>query len=112
MQTIGQGATAICLTARRGLGRSGIGKLELDDRLGLGGLLVGWRFGEEMVEAAREVALEGSQRSLLGLAFGLFAREVLLGGGVVLRAGDRDHVQRVIELAVAAAVEPVLGTFA
>ena len=67
------------------------------------------RRGEEVVEVAREVALEGSQRSLLGLALGLFASEVLLGGGVALRAGDRDDVQRVVELSVSAAVQPMLG---
>ena len=46
------------------------------------------------------------------LPLGLLAGEVFLGGGVVLRAGDRDDVQRVVELPVAAAVEPVLGAFA
>ena len=34
---------------------------------------------------------------------------VLLGRGVALGAGDRDDVQRVVELAVPAAVQPVLG---
>ena len=72
-------------------------------------LLVGGWFCEETVEAAREVALEAAQRSLLGLAFGFLAREILLGGGVTLRASDRDDVQRVVELAVPAAVEAVLG---
>jgi hypothetical protein len=38
----------------------------------------------------------------------LFAGEVLLGRGVVVGAGDRDDVQRVVELAVAAAVEAIL----
>ena len=59
------------------------------------------------MEAAREVSLEAAQRSFLGLAFGLLAFEVGLGGGVVAGAGDRDDVERVVELAVAAAVEPV-----
>ena len=76
-----------------------------DRRLGGGGV-GGER--EEVVEASREVAFEAAQRSLLGFAFGLFAGKVLAGGGVVLGAGDRDDVQRVVELAVAAAVEPVL----
>ena len=50
------------------------------------------------------------QRSApFGFAFGLLASEVLLGRGVVLGAGDGDDVQRVVELAVPAAVEPVLG---
>ena len=65
--------------------------------------------GEEVVEVAREVALERAERSFLGLALGLFASEVFLGGGVALGAGGRDHVQRVVELAVPAAVEPMLG---
>ncbi len=64
------------------------------------------------MEAAGEVPFERAQRALLGLALGLLTGEVLLGGGVVLRAGDRDDVQRVVELPVAAAVEPVLGAFA
>jgi hypothetical protein len=58
---------------------------------------------------AGEVALEAAQRALGGFALGLFAREVLLGGGVALGSADRDDVQRVVELTVAAAVEPVLG---
>ena len=64
------------------------------------------------MKAAGEVALERAQRALLRLALGLFAREVLLGSRIVLRAGDRDDVQRVVELAVTAAVESVLGAFA
>jgi hypothetical protein len=71
--------------------------------------LVGGWLGEEVVEAAREVALEAPQRALLRLAFGLLASEILLGRGVALGAGDRDDVQRVVELAVPAAVQPVLG---
>ena len=62
---------------------------------------------EQVVEAPREVAFEAAERSLLGLAFGFLAREVGLRGGVALGARDRDDVQRVVELAVAAAVEPV-----
>jgi hypothetical protein len=72
-------------------------------------LLVGGWFGKEVIEAAREVALEGAQRSLLRLALGFLAREILLGGGVTLGASDRDDVQRVIELAVPAAVQAMLG---
>ena len=62
-----------------------------------------------MVEAPREVTFEAAQRSLGGFAFGLFALEVRLGLGVVAGAGDRDDVQRVVELAVAAAVQAVLA---
>ena len=56
-----------------------------------------------------EVALEAAQRALPGLAVGFFASEVLLGRWVALGAGDRDRVQRPVELAVAAAIESVLG---
>ncbi len=72
---------------------------------------VGWS-GEDPVEASGEVAFEAAQRALLGFALALFAGEVLLGGGVVVGAGDRDDVQRVVELAVPAAVESILGALA
>jgi hypothetical protein len=72
--------------------------------IALGGF--GWE-GEQVVEAAREVPLEAAQRALFALALGFLARQVGLGGGVVAGAGDGDDVQRVVELAVAAAVEPV-----
>src|SRR5450755_2957085 len=77
-----------------------------------GGGLLGFdrRLGEQAPEAAGEVALEAAQRSLVGLALGLFAREIFLRGGVVLGAGDRDRVQRPVELAVTAAVEAVFGS--
>lgn len=55
---------------------------------------------------AGEMALEAAQRGLGGLAFGFLARDVASGGRVVLGAGDGDGVQRAVELAVAAAVEP------
>jgi hypothetical protein len=89
------------------------------DRLGLdwlggalGGCLLGFerRLGEQSPEAAREVAFETPQRALPGFALGLLASEVLLGGRVVLGAGDRDRVQRPVELAVPAAVKAVLGS--
>src|SRR5215216_6489718 len=59
------------------------------------------------MEAAGEVPLEAAERSLVGLAFGFLALEVGLGGRVVAGASDRDDVERVVELAIAAAVEPV-----
>src|SRR5512140_1715967 len=64
------------------------------------------------MKVAREVALEAAQRALGGLAFGFLAREVLPGGRVVLGAGDGDDVQRVVELAVTAAVQRMLGALA
>jgi len=81
------------------------------DLLARGGIVVGcerWQ-GEELIEAAGELALEAAQRAFRRLAFGLLAGEVLLGGGVVLGAGHGDDVQRVVELPVTAAVEPVPG---
>lgn len=100
-------AVLICSTARCWRGGSWTWP---GDRLAVGGLLaVGGRVCEEVVEAAGEVALEAAQRALGGVAFGFFASEVLLGRRVALGAGDRDDVQRVVELAVPAAVEPVLG---
>jgi hypothetical protein len=60
--------------------------------------------GEQVVKPAGEVSLEAAECSFLGLALGLLAFEVGLGGRVVVGAGDRDDVQRVVELAVAAAV--------
>ena len=67
---------------------------------------------EEVVEASGEVAFETSQRPFRGFAFGLFAGEVGARRGVVAGAGDRDDVQRVVELAVPAAVESILGALA
>ena len=71
--------------------------------------LIGGRLGEQLVEVSGEVALEASQRTLGGLAFGLFAGEVPLGRRIALGTGDGDDVQRVVELAVAVPVEAVLG---
>ena len=98
MQTIGIGAvTALDLStgsrAFRDCDRLGLDRV--GGELGRGCLcLLGFErwLGEQPPEAAREVALEAPQRALLGFALGLFAREVLLGGGVVVGAGDRDRV--------------------
>ena len=81
------------------------------DLLARGGIVVGcerWQ-GEELIEAAGELAFEAAQRAFGRLAFGFLAGEVLAGGGVVLGAGHGDDVQRVVELPVTAAVEPVPG---
>ena len=53
------------------------------------------------------MALEGSQRFALGFAFGDPAVEVGTGFGLVLGTDDGDRVDRVVDLAIAAAVEPV-----
>jgi len=57
-----------------------------------------------VVDASGEVAFEAAQCSLFGFAFGLFAREVCVGGRVVAGAADRDRVQRAVELTIPAAV--------
>src|SRR5204863_2088585 len=63
----------------------------------------GRRVGLEQVpDAAGEVALEAADRFAAGLAFGLLAREVGVGLGVPPALGDREPVQRAVELAVAA----------
>jgi hypothetical protein len=54
---------------------------------------------------ACEVALEAAHRLDAGLALGFLAREVGARLGVQAAAGDRDDVQRAVELAVAATVE-------
>ena len=66
------------------------------------------RDGEEVVEASGELSFEASESTLGRLAFGSFAGQVLAGFGVVLGAGDRDDVQRVVELPITATVEPML----
>jgi hypothetical protein len=69
--------------------------------------LVGVGRLEQVPDAAGEVAFEASQRFAVGLAFGAFAFEVGLGFAVAACAGERDAVQRGVELAVAAAVQAV-----
>ena len=74
MQAIGEGAVVVCSIARFGRGRSGIAR---GSRLavGLSSAVCGWLadgLGEELVEAAGGVSLEGAQRAFGGLAFGCF----------------------------------------
>jgi hypothetical protein len=59
------------------------------------------------VKAACEVSFEAAQCFLGGLAFGVFASDVRARLRVIAGAGDRNDVQRVVELAVTAAVEPL-----
>ena len=60
-----------------------------------------------MVDGADEEPLEAADGFAAALAFGAFALEVVAGRRVVAALGDRDPVERGVELAVAAAVEPV-----
>src|SRR3954451_8160573 len=71
-------------------------------------LVRGGRVGLEQVpEAAGEVAFEAADGFFGALAFGAFARDVVLGLGVAAGAGDGDVVDGGVDLAVAAAFEPV-----
>lgn len=56
---------------------------------------------------ACEVALEAAHSLDAALAFGFLAREIRARGRVDPAAGDRDDVQRSVELAVAGAAETV-----
>src|SRR5512133_3396560 len=62
---------------------------------------------EQAPEAAGEVALEAADGFFGALAFGAFARDVVLGLGVAAQAGDGDAVDGRVDLAVAAAVQSV-----
>ena len=66
----------------------------------------GARF-EGLVDDADEEPFEAAERFAAGLALGSFALEVVARRGVVAGLGDRDPVERGVELAVAAAVEAV-----
>lgn len=95
-------------TQRSGDADHWTGRCAVAFRVDTGLSLIVRRLGEQAMETARQVALEASQRALARLALGFLAREVLLGGGIALGTGDRDHVERVVELAIPAAVEAVL----
>jgi hypothetical protein len=66
----------------------------------------GARF-EGVEDDAGELSFEAADGFAAAFPFGLFAFQVGAGGGVVAGLGDRDPVERAVELAVAAAVEPV-----
>src|SRR4051794_10576013 len=59
------------------------------------------------IDDVGEVALEGAARFAGCLAFGDLSGEEGLGGRVVALLDDGDAVERGVELAVAAAVQPV-----
>ena len=62
---------------------------------------------QELPDAAGEVAFEAADGFAHRLAFGGLAGEVVVGLGVAAGARDRDPVDGSVDLAVAAAVEPV-----
>jgi hypothetical protein len=53
------------------------------------------------------VPLEAADRFSFGLAFAVSAVEIRAGRGFGAGAGERDDVQRAVELTVTAAVQPV-----
>ena len=62
---------------------------------------------EQVPDAAGEVALEAADRFAAALAFGAASGDVVARGLVAAGAGDDDAMKRRVDLAVAAAVEPV-----
>jgi hypothetical protein len=67
-----------------------------------------WLCGRgEPVELAADVTLEDADGLASGAAFGGAAGEVGAGAWVVTESGQGDGVERSVEAAVAAAVEPV-----
>jgi hypothetical protein len=62
---------------------------------------------EGVEDGSDEEAFEAAERLAAALAFGAFALEVVASRRVVAALGDRDPVEGGVELAVAAAVEPV-----
>ena len=72
-----------------------------------------WLLGlQQPVEVAGEVALEEADGVAGGLSFGDAAGDVLLGGWVVQPSVEDDGMEGTVELAVAAATEPVPGGLA
>jgi hypothetical protein len=70
-------------------------------------LCQGWARFECVEDDADEQSFEAADRLAPALAFASFAFEVGACRRVVARLCDRDSVERGVELAVAAAVEPV-----
>jgi len=64
------------------------------------------------VDGAGELSFEAADRFAAALSLGLFAREVGLRGRMQTGLGDRDPVERAVELPVAAAVEAVSSVLA
>jgi hypothetical protein len=60
-----------------------------------------------VVDPADEVAFEAADRFALGLASCSLFGDVERGLGVVAESAEGEHVDRVVELAVAAAVQAV-----
>ena len=70
-------------------------------------LCQGGGYFEGVEDGAGELSFEAADRFAFAFPFGLFAFEVGARRRVVARLGDRDPVERGVQLAVAAAVESV-----
>ena len=90
--------------ANRGLG-SGL------SLTGLGGLGCWWWVLEESVEVAGEVPFQAASGFSGGFSLADAFGDVCPGFGTVPGAGDDDGVERLVELAVTVAAEPVAGVF-
>ena len=62
---------------------------------------------EALVDGVADASLEGAQRFFAGLPLGLLAEVVGAARGVVADLGDGGHVHGVVQLSVAARVQPV-----
>ena len=66
-----------------------------------------FQVAECAVDSAGEVAFEAAERFAAAFSFGLFTLEVGAGRRMMASLGDRDPVQRAVELTVAGAVQAV-----
>ncbi len=74
----------------------------------LPGPLSAGRVDEELVvDGVADASLQRAHRFFVAVALGAFAEVVVTSGGVVADLGDGGEMDRMVELAVAAVVEPV-----
>ncbi len=66
-----------------------------------------WARFQCVEDDACELSFQAADRFAAAFPFGLLALEIGASGGMDARLRDRDPVKRAVELAVAAAVEPV-----
>jgi hypothetical protein len=79
---------------------------------GVAGGLINFRINQQLPDPASEVAFEAAQGFASGLALSLLAREELARRRIDPALADGDAVEGAVELAVAAAIEPVAGLLA
>jgi hypothetical protein len=102
-----QGLIAICgFRLDAGHERGGADRDDLDGLERVGGCC--WLVGEEQSpDAACEIALEAAKRFAAGLPVCALTFQVGAGLGVDAGTDDRDDVQGLVELPIAAAVQPM-----